>query len=352
MDLVIRSFSYERQPRIINFDPRASRPTRRPRPTSTRRSAILGGFTEPSDPNLQGPVHQRVHPRRRAGDCAGQGGRASRGSTANYGRSSRTSSAPTTGPTASATPARDMGTNGSLHVPDHLRLDYSQTFPTPRPVRIYRGLQLDVTKRFSNNWQVIASYIYSTLEGNFDGEYAPFTQDTVADPNISAAYDYYDFFTNGSNLNVITNRGPLSNDRAQPVQGLGHLRDALQAPDRPDGLLPDRHALDPLRVLGRLRPLRVLPDAARRRGPDALDLRGGPPPRAIRSRSGRSTSTCLPTSSTSSTPSARSSSTSGGASRRRTTRRRHRSTPTTDRRSSHAAHDRAVRRAGVVLRRR
>lgn len=34
-----------------------------------------------------------------------------------------------------------------------------------------------------------------------------------ADPNISAADDHYDFFTDGVNLDKITNDGPLSNDR-------------------------------------------------------------------------------------------------------------------------------------------
>jgi hypothetical protein len=92
-------------------------------------------------------------------------------------------------------------------------LDYTTLYPAPRPIRIYRGVQLDVTKRFSNNWQAMASYIYSKLEGNYDGEYSPFTQTTINDPNISAAYDYFDFFTNGSDLSKITNRGPLSNDR-------------------------------------------------------------------------------------------------------------------------------------------
>jgi len=36
-----------------------------------------------------------------------------------------------------------------------------------------------------------------TSRGNYDGEYAPFTN-IGADPNISAAYDYYEFFTNGT----------------------------------------------------------------------------------------------------------------------------------------------------------
>jgi hypothetical protein len=66
----------------------------------------------------------------------------------------------------------------------------------------------------------MASYVYSKLEGNYDGEYAPFTN-SGADPNISAAYDYYDFFTNGRDLSKITNRGPLSNDRRHQFKASG-----------------------------------------------------------------------------------------------------------------------------------
>ena len=73
-----------------------------------------------------------------------------------------------------------------------------------------------------NNWQGIASYIYSQLEGNFDGEYAPFTN-VGADPNISAAYDYYDFFTNGSDLSRITNTRPAVERPPASIQGLGRL---------------------------------------------------------------------------------------------------------------------------------
>jgi hypothetical protein len=99
-------------------------------------------------------------------------------------------------------------------------LDYSQTFEAPDPKRTFKGVQIDATKRFSNNWQGLASYLYSKLDGNFDGEYAPFTN-VGADPNISAAYDYYDFFTNGRDLNKITNTGPLSNDRRHQIKVSG-----------------------------------------------------------------------------------------------------------------------------------
>ncbi len=90
-------------------------------------------------------------------------------------------------------------------------------------------MQLDVNKRFSNNWQGLVSYIYSKLDGNFDGEYAPFTN-VGADPNISAAYDYYDFFTDGCDWHLHRRahhqrRAALERPPA-PVQVLRHLRHA------------------------------------------------------------------------------------------------------------------------------
>ena len=99
--------------------------------------------------------------------------------------------------------------------------DVSTTFPAPAAKRVYKGLQLDAHKRFSDNWQGLVSYVYSRLDGNYDGEYAPFTN-VGADPNISAAYDYYDFFTDGRNFDRITNDGPLSNDRRHQFKFSGY----------------------------------------------------------------------------------------------------------------------------------
>ena len=54
MDLVIRSFSFERQARIFNFSPTGTDARRRrPRRTLGEESVIFGGFTEPSDPDLK-----------------------------------------------------------------------------------------------------------------------------------------------------------------------------------------------------------------------------------------------------------------------------------------------------------
>jgi len=204
MDLVIRSFSYERQPRIINYSPTSTVPDPTAESDFGTTSAILGGFTEPSDPNIRNQYlseyiiggEREVIPNLSLGV---------KGIYRNYGRVIEDFLCADDGTYC-------IGNPGHGIMKQVFTLDYSHTVTAPKPKRTYKGIQLDATKRFSNNWQAIASYVYSRLDGNYDGEYAPFTN-VGADPNISAAYDYFDFFTNGSDLSKITNHGPLSNDR-------------------------------------------------------------------------------------------------------------------------------------------
>ncbi len=204
MDLVIRSFSYERQPRIINYSPTSTVPNPAAEADFETDSAILGGFTEPSDPDLENQYineyilgyEREVMPNIAVGV---------KGIYRNYGQVIEDFLCADDGTYC-------IGNPGEGIMKQAFTLDYSQQFDVPKPKRTFKGVQVDATKRFSHNWQAIASYLYSRLDGNFDGEYAPFTN-VGADPNISAAYDYYDFFTNGRDLNTITNRGPLSNDR-------------------------------------------------------------------------------------------------------------------------------------------
>ena len=205
MDLVIRSFSYERQPRIINYSPTDHQPDPGAESDLGTPSAILGGFTEPSDPNIHGQYLTEfvVGGEREVMTDVAVG---LKGIYRDYGNVIEDFLCQDDGTYCIGNPGKGI-------MRQVFGLDYTTLYDAPRPVRIYRGVQLDVTKRFSNNWQAIASYIYSKIEGNYDGEYSPFTQTTINDPNISAAYDYYDFFTDGRDLSRITNRGPLSNDR-------------------------------------------------------------------------------------------------------------------------------------------
>ncbi len=60
-----------------------------------------------------------------------------------------------------------------------------------KPKRTFEGVELTARKRFSNNWQMIASYLWSKLEGNYDGTFQASTGQL--DPNINSAYDYAEF---------------------------------------------------------------------------------------------------------------------------------------------------------------
>ena len=209
MDLVIRSFSFERQARLWNFSPTSTTPDPAAEAAVGQTSAIFGGNVEPADPNLHNQYINEYllgYQREVLPDVAV----GIQGIYRNYGQVIEDFLCRTDGTYCIGNPAQGI-------MQRIFTLDYSQTFPAPKPKRIYKAIQLDVTKRFSHNWQALASYVYSKLDGNYDGTYAPFTN-VGADPNISAAYDYYDFFTNGIDLNRITNQGPLSNDRRHQLK--------------------------------------------------------------------------------------------------------------------------------------
>ncbi len=224
MDLVIRSFSFERQPRIVNYSPTSTVRDLQaeddavvddgiPPDPDTLPSAILGGFTEPSDPDLKGQyVREYILGWER--EIAPNVALGVKGIRRDYGNVIEDFLCINDGTYCIGNPGRGIMTR-IFDDPT-----YTQTFPAPRPKRRYRGIQVDVTKRFSHNWQGIASYIWSKLDGNYDGEYAPFTN-VGADPNISAAYDYYEFFTDGVDLSRITNKGALSNDRRHQLKFSG-----------------------------------------------------------------------------------------------------------------------------------
>jgi hypothetical protein len=209
MDLVIRSFSFERQARIFNFSPNSTAPDPAAEGDIGQTSTIFGGNIEPADPNLRNQYLNEYllgYEREVLPDLA----LGVKAIYRNYGEVIEDFLCPNP-VTGELDGTYCIGNPGRGFMRRVFTLDFSQSFPAPAPKRIYKGIELDATKRFSNNWQALASYVYSKLDGNFDGLYAPFTN-VGADPNISAAYDYYDFFTNGRDLSKITNKGPLSND--------------------------------------------------------------------------------------------------------------------------------------------
>ena len=76
------------------------------------------------------------------------------------------------------------------------------------PVREYEGIELTLRKSLSNNFQFLASALWSELQGSYDGTFQASTGQL--DPNLNSAFDYYDFSVN--------NTGLLSGDRTWQVK--------------------------------------------------------------------------------------------------------------------------------------
>ncbi len=80
----------------------------------------------------------------------------------------------------------------------------------PQAQRYFRGIQFTAQKRLSDRWFVYASYLYSTLKGNFDGSFRAIGGFNAKDPNITDDFDYPEFVVNSS--------GNLTLDRPQQAK--------------------------------------------------------------------------------------------------------------------------------------
>jgi outer membrane receptor protein involved in Fe transport len=72
-----------------------------------------------------------------------------------------------------------------------------------RARRYYRALEISATKRFAKNYQFIASYVYSSLIGNYEGLFR--NDNGQSDPNITSLFDLVSLLKN--------TYGRLPNDR-------------------------------------------------------------------------------------------------------------------------------------------
>jgi hypothetical protein len=109
---------------------------------------------------------------------------------------------PRTGATLGAVcfePGDNVGGLGSDGIPDGF----------PDPVHRYRALEIEVNKRFSNNWQLLSNWRIASLKGNFEGHFR--NDNGQTDPAISSLFD----FTAGE-FNLLGDQfavGPLNTDR-------------------------------------------------------------------------------------------------------------------------------------------
>jgi outer membrane receptor protein involved in Fe transport len=80
--------------------------------------------------------------------------------------------------------------------------------------RYYRAVELTATKRFTNNYQFIASYVYSSLIGNYEGLFR--NDNGQSDPNITSLFDLVSLLAN--------TYGRLPNDRPHQLKFDGSYR--------------------------------------------------------------------------------------------------------------------------------
>jgi hypothetical protein len=202
MDINIRAFggeltafSYNFSPDPANFLPVAGTPSR---------SSLLGGGVEPVDPDLKGQYidevlggfEYEVMPNTTLGV---------RVTHRNLGRVIEDFLVPSAGEYFIANPAE--GTLGkSLAFYDGVT-----SAPSPAATRKYTAVEVSMRKRYINNWQLIGSYVWSKLEGNYDGTFQSSTGQL--DPNINSAFDYADFMVNA--------QGPLSGQRQHQLKADG-----------------------------------------------------------------------------------------------------------------------------------
>ncbi len=83
-----------------------------------------------------------------------------------------------------------------------------------RARRYYRAMEFTATKRFSHNYQFIASYVYSSLIGNYEGLFR--NDNGQSDPNITSLFDLPSL-----NVNIY---GRLPNDRPHQLKFNGSYR--------------------------------------------------------------------------------------------------------------------------------
>src|SRR5207245_8786913 len=95
--------------------------------------------------------------------------------------------------------------------------DFVSTAPAPKAQRMADTVEVVGTKRFSHNWQFLASYVWQKLEGNYDGTFQNSTGQL--DPNINSAFDYADFLVNAQGLLTAERRHQIKFDGSYQFKG-------------------------------------------------------------------------------------------------------------------------------------
>ena len=204
LDIDIRSFGGEIACFCYNLSPDPSAMTPDP---NIRRSSLLGG-PEPTDPHLKGQYinefligsEDEVAPNLSIGVKYVR---------RDLGRVVEDFLVPTEGNYFVANPGEGLGKTMAFYcVNSDCGPGNDGSVAAPKAKRINDSFEISARKNFSSNWQMFASYVWTKLEGNYDGTFQNSTGQL--DPNINSAFDYADFLVNA--------QGRLSNERVHQIK--------------------------------------------------------------------------------------------------------------------------------------
>jgi len=101
--------------------------------------------------------------------------------------------------------------DAAINVPDGIADGF------PDPVRKYRAVEIELNKRFSDNWQAFFNWRIAKLEGNFEGHLR--NDNGQTDPGISSLFDFTagDLGLLGDQFSI----GPLNSDRLHIINAYG-----------------------------------------------------------------------------------------------------------------------------------
>jgi len=205
MDLVIRSFAQERQARIFNYDPTSTAPDPAAEGDLGRESVILGGFSEPAIRTCGNQYIREAivgYEREIATDWTA----GARRSGASTGRVIEDFLCIDDGTYCIGNPGKGL-----------MRMiytyDYSRTLPAPKASATTPASSSPARRALATTGSWTASYLWSKLEGNYDGEYAPFTTSAPI-PTSRRLRLSYDFFTTAATSTSSPTRGPVERTAA------------------------------------------------------------------------------------------------------------------------------------------
>jgi hypothetical protein len=202
LDLVIRSFSVERNPTTYNFSATSFTPDTAAEAILGTEAGIVGSYVEPVDPDLKGSYSDELI----LGVETTWNQRYLLGAKIIRRTIGR---------------AIEDGLDVNSPLGDYFIMNPGYSHPAgvtyPKAKREFTGLEFSAQRRFADRYTWQASYLWSHLKGNYEGAFQGIGGPDGTgqlDPNINSAFDLPEF--------IVNSEGDLSGDRRHQFKANGY----------------------------------------------------------------------------------------------------------------------------------